>query len=358
MKKIFLILIALLLLYGCEKEKQEDVLRPVKYIKVRATDFESKKSFSGLVVSQISTNLSFRVEGNIIEQYVKEGDFVKKGQALAKIDPTLYKLEVGENEAKAQKTKIDAQNAQNYLKRLGELYKEGAISARQYDDARANSAALNAQLKADRERSAYSAKKMSYTLLKAPLDGYITKEISQIGSYVYAGESVFEFISAKKPEVKTYIPQKFINDVHMGQSATITIDALENRSFKGLVANVNPSSLDTVAFSIKVDILEPSNDIKNGMSAIVSLDLKKPDIARPINIPVNTIREDDGGNFVWTLEAKEGNTATVKKTRVKTGRLKDGTVDILSGLKDGDMVVSAGVDFIQEGQKVKINESG
>lgn len=331
-------------------------MRPVRYMTVRTTENISEKSFSGLVVSQISTPLSFRVEGDIIAQYVKEGDFVKKGQILAKVDPTLYNLEVSENEARAQKTRIDAENAKSYLNRLGALYKEGAISARQYDDARANAAALNSQVIADTDRSSYSAKKVSYTNLRAPLDGYITREVSQIGSYVSAGEPVFEFISAKKPEVKAYIPQKFINEIYIGQLATIAIDALGNKKLSGRVAHVNPSSLDTPAFSIRIDIMNPTPEIKNGMSALVDLDLRSVTTARSVSVPINAVGEDEDGNYVWTLEDIKENTAITKKRQVKIGQIEGENINVISGLNNGDLVVTAGNDFIQEGLKVKINE--
>jgi len=355
MKKIFLILTVLFTLGGCVKNEDIETARPVKYVRIETRENVSEKSFSGLVVSQISIPLSFRVEGNITNQYAKEGDFVKKGQALAKIDPTLYNLEVSENQAKAQKTRIDALNAQSYVKRLESLYKEGAVSARQYDDARANAEALKSQVKADSDRSAYSAQKVSYTTLRAPLDGYITREVRQIGTYVNAGEPVFEFISSKRPEIKAYIPQKYINEIYIGQNAIIAIDALNGRKFQGRVARVNPSSLDTPAFSIRIDIMNPSIDIKDGMSALVDLTLRATSSENTISIPISSVGEDENGNYVWILEDIKEDTAIAVKRKVVIGEINSENVDITSGLENGELVISAGGDFVQEGLKVKID---
>jgi len=158
------LLATLLLATACDEKQTEQVeqpLRPVRTIVASATDGITGRDFPGIVIAENKADLSFRVSGKLKELLIKQGDKVKKGQVLGRLDQTDYKIELEDKQANYLKARAN-------FTRSAKLVEPGHISQREFDQIKATYSTATAHLKAAKQN-------IIYTELKAPFDGSITK---------------------------------------------------------------------------------------------------------------------------------------------------------------------------------------
>jgi RND family efflux transporter MFP subunit len=356
-KNIVFIGILVLLLSSCTKKGSSDEhLRPVKYVVITKEMLSSgEKVFSGVIQSETSTNLSFKVSGNINELNVREGEFVKKGRVIATLDPILYSVKNEEVQAEAEQAYSKYYNDAKYYLRLAKLYKEGAISDRQLDDAKANAESSADALKSARKRSEYQTLLTDYTVLRAPIDGYVTKVGTQLNENVNEGTPIITLISSSDVEVKTNIPEDYINSVRQGDKVTVGIEALGTQKFDGYISDVGADALSNfTTYPIVIKLFHPVSEIKSGMSANVSINLDR-NAEKLIVVPMTAVLDDGKNKYVYTLRQVGVNKALVVKTRVEIGEIYGQGVKIKKGLLFSDKLIVAGVSKISPGMFVRLD---
>jgi membrane fusion protein, multidrug efflux system len=154
-------------------------------------------------------------------------------------------------------------------------------------------------------------------------------------------------------EIALGIPENVINNIHKGMKAEVSFASITD-TFKAEVTEASPAlDLSTSTYPIRVTILEPSDKIKSGMAANVAFNLNKTDAGISyLFAPITSIGEDRNGNFVFLLEEKN-NKVIVKKQNVKIGKLRPEGFEVISGLKEGQKVATAGLQTLLNGQEVK-----
>jgi RND family efflux transporter MFP subunit len=356
-KNIVLIGILVLLLSSCvSKDIPAKRLRPVKYVIISKDMISSgDKVFSGVIQADTSTNLSFKVGGNIQTLNVREGEFIKKGQIIATLDPILYSLKDEEVQAEVAQAYSKYYNDAKYYLRLAKLYKEGAISDRQLDDAKANAESSADGLKSAKKRSEYQTFLMEYTTLKAPIDGYVATINAEINENVEAGTSVIRLISSGDVEVKTNIPEDYINSIKQGDKVSVEIEALNRQKFEGYISDIGADALSNfTTFPVVVKLYNSTSEIKSGMSANVSINLDRS-AEKLIVIPMTSVLDDGKSKYVYTLRQTGINQAKVVKTPVEIGEIYASGVKIKKGLTFTDKLVVAGVSKISDGMTVRLD---
>lgn len=351
---VSLILCVLLLTSCINNNHKQEVLRPVKYIEI-TSDMAgvSQKTFSGVLQSDISTNLSFQVAGRVNSLNVEEGDYVKKDDVIGTLGNDVYTIEYEDALAYVGEAKSRYVNAKKYYARLAKLYVDGAISDRQLDDAKAEAEASANALKSAEKKSEYAELRLSHTTLKAPMEGYIASVNTEINENVNAGTPVVKLISSQNTEVKINIPESYVNDIKKGEKALIKVVALNNKPFPGVIRDIGVDALsNSSTFPITIDMINSTPEVKSGMSADVIIQFKRA-CEKCITIPISAVMEDKDGLFVYTLEPVDDNKSKIVRAPVETGGLETSGIEIKSGLQSGDKVVIAGLTKVTPGMLVK-----
>lgn len=354
MKKIFIItaFLSIFIFSGCTN-KNEEVIRPVEYIIVQKESDIANKTFFGYLKSASLTDLSFQIEGVLKKIYPLEGQSVKRGQIIALLDAPLYKIQVQEAKYNLSNAQIQYQNAKNYFERIQKLHAAGGISDNDMDNARTKMESANYQIQSARERLNYIAYQAGYEKILAPTDGTLVTKIASEQQYLKPGDVVVKFQSNQDIEAYIYVAQNYINFIKRGQKAKISVDAIKNKSYDSYVKEISETSLEGTSYRVKLKLYGQSPELKDGMSVSAVFKIEENQQSK-IYIPINSLLEEDGKKIVFTIENIEESTGTIKKNIVTTGEIKGDNINIISGIKTGDYIVTKGVGEISEGQKVRL----
>ncbi len=388
----------------------------------KATRVAVEKAEPRTIIETVSANgkiqpakdikISPYISGEVIELNVKEGDFVHKGDMLAKIDPQIYvsnydraqaalkSSQANEAQAKARFTQSKAQfgKAKLDFKRSEKLWKQQVISDAEYDAAKSSYEVSEAEVKAAEEsykaaqfqvNSARASLKeaqenLNRTSIFAPNDGTVSRLSVEVGERVTgasqfsSGTEIMRIANLNVMEVNVEVNETDIVRVSLLDTALIEVDAYLDRKFKGVIteiatsANTTGTSIDQVTnFDVKIRMLKSSyqdlikkgsaisSPFRPGMSATVEIQTETVNNALSVPIQAVTTRADTTGRIKSALEKREEkrtktdktekakeyvfvvNDDVAKLTPVKTGVQDNMYIQIVSGLKEGDKVITA-----------------
>lgn len=343
---------------GCSKKQeveQSEEIRPVKTMVIKSPNSGGVRNFPGRVDANRKAELSFRVSGKVHELLVKEGDQIKQGEVIAKLDPTDFQIAVNDKQALFTR-------AFNDFKRGKELIKDGNISKMDFDKLEANYLSAKADLNLVKQQ-------LAYTELKAPFDGLIAKRYIQKFEEVQAKQTIVSLNDIEIMEVKFDLPENMVLSIQK-QEGVDSIQQTRAKDFIPVFASFQSESNKeyrltfkeattkadekTQTFTITATLPRPK-DIRlfPGMSASVRLDLsefisKENLFYLPVSAVVADVKLQ---GTVWTVNEKK---MEVEPVSVKVGSMKGNTIQITEGLEAGQRVVIAGVPFLYKGLKVTL----
>lgn len=368
MKKILLIII-LAAFMGCGKKEDVDVKeakksepkpKAVKYTVVKKESQKITRQFSASIKSEIESKLSFRVPGTINKKYVKLGDRVKKGQILATLDPIDYEVKYQSSLATLEQAKANLTKAQADFERYEKLYFSDNVSKADYDNAMAQFKSAEAQLDAANKKVQYDSLQLQYTKLVSPASGTIAQEASEENETISAGTPVYVLSIDGGLEVDFFVPESLVYQIKERDMLKITVGAIGEKVFQGEVKNVGKVSTGYGnTFPIKGVILNPSTELKSGMTAQIEIDFTLGTDEGAIILPLSSVVTDESGKkYVFVVSSIKENVGTVKQVFVTPGRVLNTGIEIADGLKGGEFVITAGTSKVVAGEKVEITPEG
>jgi len=350
------ILPMLLLLTACEEksiEQAEQPLRPVRTIVASATDGIAGRDFPGIVVAENKADLSFRVAGKLKELLIIEGDRVIRGQILARLDQTDFKIALEDKQANYEKSKAN-------FTRSAKLLEPGHISQREFDQIKANYSTASAHLKAARQN-------LIYTELKAPFNGSITKTYIENFEEVVAKGTIATLQNLGSMEIEIDVPESLMIRIRRDQKDQqrkihASFDAIKNKTFPLTVREVSAQADEkTHAYKVRLSLPNIKNySILPGMTATVVADkvhtTEDESVRNEIIIPSHAVLEDNKGRFVYIAkpESASAKTGTIHRRNVTTAKLTNLGLAITSGINPDDLVVTAGMSKMSEGLRVRL----
>lgn len=375
MKKYLIIIgvIALFVIVGVLKNK--DTGKTVKVKKVETKDVSETVSGTGTVKPVKTVTIMSEVMGRIVELPVKEGDFVKRGDLLCRIDDKNLKNEVARLRAELKRQKlilkqleVDLGQTEKELNRKKRLYKSGILSKDDYE--KIESGYQSKKLKVEQQRFYLkqtianldkAIENLSKTRILAPIDGKITSLKKEVGEQVIQGTinnpgSVIMVLSdMNKLELEVDVNEVDAVLLKKGMDADIYLDAFENKVFKGKVKQISesaekPAGRDVSLFKVKIDFKDVNKGIKPGMSGRAEIVVRKS--KNVLTVPIEAVRKDDKGRE-YCFKVVNG---IAKKTFVKTGISDDFYVEVKEGLNKGDRVITGPyrvLKTLKDGDKVK-----
>lgn len=348
--------LAALTLASCGADEQtESVLRPVRYEQVYATGGSRTRAFSGTARAGVESRLSFKVRGTIRRLIVEVGDSVQAGQLIAELDPEDYRLEVQRAEAALAQARAQARNAEVSYERTRLLYENNTASKSDLDAARAAYESAEATVSAYEQGLELARLQLSYTRLTAPAAGAVATVNVEVNENVSPGEAIVLLTSGSRLEVDVSVPEVLIAQVRQGDTVHVTFDALPQREFAAVVTEVGVAATAAGAtFPVTVLLQETDPDIRSGMAAEVGFRFGAAGEREVYLVPPVAVGEDRQGRFLFVVEPTEGERGTVHRRPVEIGELTPDGLEILSGLSDGDRVVTAGVSKVEDGMEVRV----
>ncbi len=346
---------------GAEPEAAPE-LRPVRTHRVQASAATAERTLAGVARAGVESRLSFRVAGTVVSVHVDLGDAVRKGQALARLDPTDYELKVEEAEAALAQGQAGLRRAQADYERVRALYENNNASKSELDAARAAAESAEAQVRAVRKQLDLAEQQLGYTALKAPIDGAVARVDVEINEAVKSGEEVFLLTAGSRPEVEVAVPEVMIAAVEMRQPLSVSFDALPGRVLAAEVTEIGVAAVGAAStFTVVARLIEEAAEVRPGMAAEVTFRLRSPGREPRIVVPGVAVGEDREGRFVFVLErgaAAAADEGVVRRRAVEVGGEVQGLggIEILSGLADGDEVVTAGVRRLADGMRVRTGD--
>ncbi len=353
---VLLVILAVPVL-GCggEVEEARTVIRPVRYQEVVASGAKRQRSFSGTARAGVESQLGFRVPGTVQSVSVVVGDVVKQGQEIARLDATDLRLQLQEAEATLSQALAAERKADADYDRIRGLYENENASKSDLDAARAQAESSRAQVAAAQQRRELARRQLSYARLTAPVAGAIASVLVEANENVGSGTPVALLTSGSRPEVEVAMPGVLISEVREGDTAEVSFDALPGASYPAAVTEVGVAATGAGAtFPVTVRLTADDSSVRSGMAASVTFRFESGDGEERIFVPPVAVGEDRGGRFVFILEPGEGELGTARRRPVAIGDLTPEGIEIKDGLTDGELLVTAGVRRIQDGQQVKV----
>ena len=346
-----------LVLVGCSGDSEETpVIRPVRYMVVESTDAARQRTFSGVTQAGQESRLSFRVAGRVTEVPVKVGNRVTKGKTIARMDPADYSLELQNARASAAQARAQERNAKATYERTRALYENQNASRQDLDSDRTSYDSARAALNSANQQVRLLQRQLSYTHLTAPAAGTIATVDVEANENVTAGQLVATLLMGNQIEVNVPVPASVIRNIEQGDRVVVRCDALDEKEFPGVVTEVGVASVSgRTTFPVTVTLTEGEDQVRAGMAADVTFSFERQKGTPDYSLPVSAVGEDRQGRFVFVVKKKgDGNLGVVERRPVEVGKMTSQGIEILQGVKPGDLVVTAGVSRIFGGMEVRV----
>ena len=383
-----LVIVAIIVVVSVKKRQSTGT--SVTMAKVQRLDLTSKVTANGRIDAKRKVDLSANVMGQIVNLAVREGDTVKKSQFLLQIDQKQLAASAQGAAASLQALFSDRDAARANLADAERNYQRAQLNYNQkiipladfertktaLDAAQANVASAERRIDQARANVAAARDTLAKTTMVAPMDGIVTAlpveegEVAVIGTMNNPGTKLLTIADMSAVEAVMEVDETDVPNVKVGQRANVTIDAYPNKTFSGLVTEVGSSPIqrngglggggtEAVNFEVKIQVENPPPDVRPGFSA--SADIITGTRTKAVAIPIQAlIVREKPASGAGKPQEEEGvflnDNGVAKFSPVKTGLAGESSIEITSGLKEGQQIITGpfrALRDINDGTKVK-----
>jgi membrane fusion protein (multidrug efflux system) len=316
-----------------QEEKKEPEAVPVEMAAVERRDVPSYFTGTATVEAEQRAQVLAKIAGTVEEILVEEGDMVREGQVLLRLDDA-------EESARLEELRVRAASAQSEFERAQALLKQDLSSQREFDDRKLLAEEARAKLLVGQIR-------LGYTQVKAPFAGRVTQRHVHAGEYVQLNQALFDMADFDPLLVRVFMPEAQVERIRVGQTVRIVADGRDGLACQGRVQMIAPV-VDTRSGTVKVtvELHEPPADLRLG--SFVRVQITTDIHPGALVIPKVALIEEGGESYVFRAEAD-----SVVKVRVQAGYTDERFVELLVGAGDGDRVVTVGHGGLKHGTKVR-----
>jgi RND family efflux transporter MFP subunit len=358
-------IVASLVFGGCSDSRHEmktvapPVISGLTVSAIKMTDLPEAIEVVGTVKARTSALVSARIPGTVSVLHVREGDRVRKGQLLGELESRESVAQATGAVAVVDEAKRGLEEAQARFKlaeatfgRFKKLYDEQALTRQEFDTRQterdlAHQAVgrAEARLRQTQEASRAAGTMADYTRIVAPISGIIIVKQADLGATVFPGQPLMTIDDEGSYQLELAIPESQLRAVHAGTTVQVTIDATGS-SFTTRIAEVVPTS-DAASRTFIAKAPAQHKGVRSGMFGRGSIALGSS--VKGVLVPRTAVFERGALTAVWVVGADE----IVRMRLIKTGRTQGGNVEVLSGLTDGDRIVTAGMDKAVDGARLQ-----
>ncbi|MFY2762854.1 efflux RND transporter periplasmic adaptor subunit [Arenimonas sp. MALMAid1274] len=296
---------------------------PVEAVTVKTESLRQDLSTVGTLRADESVVVRPEVSGRLVKIHFKEGQRVKQGDPLFSLDASVAQASLSEARA-------NLENARRADARAADLGSRQLLSRSDVDTARA-------QLGVTQARVASAQAQLLKTTIVAPFGGVIGLREVSVGEVVSPGQALVNLVRLDPMEVDFSLPENDLSRIAVGQPVTIGVDAFAGETFRGEVSAIEPViDANTRSAKVRASVENPDYKLRPGLFARVNLGVGDA-AATAIMIPEQALLQQGDTRYVYVI--KDGKAV---RADVTTGQRVPGRIAVVSGLKDGDQVISAG----------------
>ena len=353
---------------------------------------------TGSLAGDQQTDVAPQTSGKVVAVGVDIGSYVRRGQMLVRLDESELKLRVDQAIAQVEQTKAGVRQAEEKiglrpgqafdpnrvaevaaarvaldladknLKRAEKLIESGDVSRSFFDEQRARRDQLKEQYEVQlaQARQNYAAvdvartnvanaqaalalarKNLSYAVIPAPLDGFVTERVADLGEYVSPQQKVVTLVRTNPLRIRIDIPEQAIPAVKVGQSVSITTSAWPDKNFAGRVARIAPNvSATSRTLTVEAEIENSSNALKPGQFATVRILEERAEPA--VLVPARAVVNEAGVSRLYVI--KDGH---AEQRLVQTGQSEGDLIEIKSGVNADELIATSNLEQLSDGIAVK-----
>lgn len=317
-----------------KEDEKEEIAIPVESGVVSTGSIIAFYPSTTTLESEQEASVVAKVGGIVEKFFVEEGDMVKAGQPLVQLETDRLKLELRRSEANLNKLKND-------LKRIRAIYKKNLVSSETFE---------KLQFEYDSQKAAYELSKLELTFatVVAPIDGVVSIRHVKVGKMISVNEAVYHISDFDPLHAVIYIPEKELYKIRLQQQVLIQVDARIENIYKGFVKRISPIvDADSGTFKVTVEVSDPEGKLKPGMFGRLQIIHDTHETA--LLIEKKALLTEDKETSVFIIRDNRA-----FKQVVKTGYVDNKKIEILSGLKEGDVIVTTGQNSLKNDSLIEI----
>jgi RND family efflux transporter MFP subunit len=343
-------LASLALLAACRPaaEPPPPEIRPVRVMTVMKLAAGQTVSLTGTVQAQTEINYAFRIDGRMVERPVRVGDTLRPGQLLARLDASNEESALASARAQLAGAQAQAVEARNNFNRQKELLAQRFISQAAFDQIAANAQSADAAVVSARSQVELAQNRVSYTRLVADAPGTVAAVGAEAGEVVPAGRMVVQ--AARKAGIDAVfdVPAQVKDRAPSNPEITVALTTDASVTAKGRVREVSPRADPvTGTFKVRIGLIDPPAGLRLGSTVTGTM---RMETAAAIEIPGSALVRAGAQSAVWLVDPK---TQTVAQRPIRVAGHDAERVVVAEGLEAGDVIVTAGVQALHSGQKVR-----
>lgn len=336
--------------------KKEPIIRPIAWQKVTLSPMEQVRTLSGIIAPVETATLSFEVAGKLEDVPVNLGDTVQKGQRLAQLNQRSFKLSVQSAKANLQQVTANFSEAKSTYNRFKKLIKQDLVSQSDFDNAKAAFESTKSAVAVAQAQVDIANKNLQDSTLQAPYDGVITNRLIEPSQQITPGQPIFEIEGEHGLEVHVMVPETLIRELSKNTQLNVTFPVLSQVVIQGRITEIGTRAQSANAFPLTVILNNHHDGLRAGMTAEVSFTYQKSEQSGysgpAIRVPATAIGADINQQsyvFVYNESSK-----TLSKRFIKADNVINNDIILSDGLEDGEIIATAGIPFLRDGQKVTL----
>jgi membrane fusion protein, multidrug efflux system len=350
---LFPSLLAVSLLAACSQAAPpaDEDIRPVRAKRVGANADAMAATYSGEIRARREAALGFMVSGRIQKRAVEIGDTVAVGTVLFRLDPADAALNANASRSQVESARSQYEQARADYARFSQLSAAQYVSRSELDKMRLSLSTAQSALRAAEANHGVAANQSGYTTLRSTVVGVVTSLEAEAGNVVSPGQVVVRIAERGERELTVSVPESRVDELRGARALSVELWADPRHRYAGRLRELSPDA-DTVTrtYVAKISVLGADDAVRLGMTA--KLHVALPTAGTMRRLPLTAIRDTDGTPHVWVVDPK---TSRVAMRRVELAQAQRDGVLVHRGLRDGELVVTAGVNLLHEGQKVKMD---
>jgi RND family efflux transporter MFP subunit len=338
-------------LASCKPDSKVDVpeIRPVRTVTAAKGEAGETVVLTGHVQAEDEPAFAFRIAGRMIERPVNVGDRVEAGQVLAKLDPENELNELRSAESTLAAAQGQLTYARGDFERQRQLLANGHTPRARFDQSQNALQSAQSQVDDAEARLRTARDRVSWTTLEADAPGTVTARGAEPGEVVQAGQMIVRLARQGGRDAVFDVPAQLLRSAPSDSEITVRLTDDPSVAATGRVREVAPQADPvTRTFDVKVGLSDPPEAMRLGATVTGSVKLESEPV---ISIPATALTEFNRRPAVWIVDPKN---LTVSMRNVELLRHDPGTVVIAQGLDTGDIVVTAGIQALHPGQRIRL----
>lgn len=350
-RRILPALVLSALLLGCRSEPEAAApqVRPVRTVTAEKHDASSSILLTGRIEAEDEVALGFRVSGRVLENRTNLGDRVEPGQVLARLEPQNELNQLRSAEANLAAVQAQLTQARNHFERQDTLLRQGWTTRAIWDQAKKALQTAQAQVDSAEAQSRAAHDLVSFTQLEADAPGVVTEVGPSAGAVVQAGQTIVKLARQNGRDAVFEVSAQMMNSAPADPDIVVSLTDDAKVTAHGRIREVAPQANPvTRNFEVKVGLTDPPQAMRLGATVTGRMATAAFPV---INIPASALTKFNQQPAVWIVDPSN---LTVSVRNVEILRYDPATVAVSAGVETGDIVVTAGVQALHPGQKVRL----